>query len=108
MGASKVVAIERGCNPTSNAVSQTVEVVQRIGQVLEGIKKTPRWTSVRPVVWDESYLLKEGLRYELLVRGINSDSDVHTSRRLFRAVVTDKVPCDLRNLTIQSVEEPLG
>ena len=42
---------------------------------------------------------------ELQVRGISSDSDVHTLRKLFRAVVTDKVPCDVRNLTTRSVEE---
>ena len=52
-----------------------------------------------------NHLLKEELQYELLVRGINSDSDVHTLRKLFRAVVADKVPCDLRNLTTHSVEE---
>jgi len=38
-----------------------------------------------------NYLLKDELLYELLVRGISSDSDVHTLRKLFRAVVTDKV-----------------
>ena len=35
LGASKVVVIERGYNAHRNAVSQTVEVVQRIGQVIE-------------------------------------------------------------------------
>ena len=43
--------------------------------------------------------------YELQLRGISSDSDIHTLRKLFRAVVTDKVPCDVRNLTTRSVEE---
>jgi len=52
-----------------------------------------------------NYLLKEDLRYELLVRGITSDSDVHTLRKLFRAVVTENAPCDLSYLSTQSVEE---
>ena len=52
-----------------------------------------------------NHLLKDELLYELLVRGISSDSDVHTLRKLFRAVVTDKVVCDVRNLTTLSVEE---
>ena len=52
-----------------------------------------------------NYLLKDELLYELLVRGISSDSDVHTLRKLFRAGVTDKVTCDVRNLTTLRVEE---
>ena len=52
-----------------------------------------------------NYLLKDELLYELLVRRISSDSDVHTLRKLFHAVVTDKVTCDVRNLTTLSVEE---
>ena len=52
-----------------------------------------------------NYLLKDELLYELLVRRISSDSDVHTLRKLFRAVVTDKVTCDVCNLTTLSVEE---
>ena len=50
-------------------------------------------------------LLRGELVYELLVTGISSDSDFHTLCKLFRAVVTDKVPCNVRNLTTHSVEE---
>jgi len=53
-----------------------------------------------------NYLLKGVLQYELFVRGINSDSDVQTLRKLFRSVVAEILPVDLRNLSIQCVEEP--
>ena len=51
------------------------------------------------------YLLKDELQYELFVRGINSDSDVQTLRKLFRSVVAESLPVDLRNLSTQCVEE---
>jgi len=52
-----------------------------------------------------NHLLKDELQYELSARGISSDSDVQTLRRLFRSVVAEKLPVDLRNLSTQSVEE---
>jgi len=107
VGASKVAAIERGFKPHSKAVCQTVEVDQRIGQVVGvELRRCPGGRAyVLSCKMNPNYLLKEELRYELLVQGINSDSDVHTLRKLFRAVVADKVPCDLCNLSTQSVKE---
>jgi len=52
-----------------------------------------------------NYLLKDELQYELSARGISGDSDVQTLRKLFRSLVAEKVPVDLRNLSTQSVEE---
>jgi hypothetical protein len=51
------------------------------------------------------YLLKDELQYELSIRGISSDSDVQTLRKLFRSIVAEGLPVDLRNLSTQSVEE---
>ena len=54
---------------------------------------------------NRNYLLKDELQYEVCARGISSVSDVQTLRKLFRSLVTEKVPVDLRNLSTQSVEE---
>jgi len=52
-----------------------------------------------------NYQLKDELPYKLFVRGINSDSDVQTLRKLLRSVVAESLPVDLRNLSTQCVEE---
>ena len=52
-----------------------------------------------------NHLPKEELQYELSVRRISSDSNVQALRKLFRSVVAERVPFDLRNLSTQSVEE---
>jgi len=52
-----------------------------------------------------NYPLKDDLQYELSARGISSDSVAQTLRKLFRSLVAEKVPVDLRNLSTQSLEE---
>jgi hypothetical protein len=52
-----------------------------------------------------NYLLKDELQDELSARGISSDSDVQTFRKLFRSIVAERVSVDLRNLSTQSMEE---
>ena len=54
---------------------------------------------------NRNYLLKDELQYELSARGISSESDVQTLRKLFRSILGERVPVDLRNLSTQSVEE---
>ena len=51
------------------------------------------------------YLLKDELQCELSVLGSSSDRDVGMLRKLFRSIVAERVPVDLRNLSTHSVEE---
>jgi hypothetical protein len=55
-----------------------------------------------------NFLLKDELQYELKIRGINSEADIQTLRKLFRSVVAEGLPIDLCNLYSLSVEEPFG
>ena len=55
-----------------------------------------------------NFLLKDELQYELKIRGINSEADVQTLRKLFRSVVAEGLPSDLCNLYSLSVEELFG
>lgn len=52
-----------------------------------------------------NYLLKDELQYELLARGITSDCDVQTLRKLFRSLVAEKLQVELGNLRSQSVDD---
>ena len=52
-----------------------------------------------------NFLLKDELHCELKIRGISSDADVQTLRKLFRSVVSEGLPIDLRNLYPLSVVE---
>jgi hypothetical protein len=52
-----------------------------------------------------NYLLKGALQYELRIRGISSDADVHTLCRLFRSVVSEGLQVYLGNLSSLGVEE---
>ena len=52
-----------------------------------------------------NFLLKDELQYELNIRGINSEADVQTLRKLFRSVVAEGLRIDLCNLYSLSVEE---
>ena len=52
--------------------------------------------------------LKDELQYELCIRGIGSEVDVQTLRKLFRYVVSVGLPVDLRDLRPLGVEELYG
>jgi len=52
---------------------------------------------------NRNYLLKDELQYEISARVFSSDSDVQTLLKLFRSLVAEKLPVDLRNLNTQSV-----
>jgi len=54
---------------------------------------------------NRNFLLKDELQYELSARGISSDSDVQTLRKLFRSVEAEEVQVDLLNLSTQCVED---
>ena len=97
-----MVAVLRGFVQARKAVNQTVELNERSRQLVWILLR-----STRPLFGqvESRSLPRDELLYELLVRGISSSSDVHTLRKLFRAVRTDKVPCYVRNLTHRSVEE---
>jgi hypothetical protein len=43
--------------------------------------------------------------YEFWIRGMSSDADVQTLRRLFRSVVSEGLPIDVSNLSSLGVEE---
>jgi hypothetical protein len=45
-----------------------------------------------------NFLLKDELQYELCIHGISSDADIQTLRKLFRSVVSEGLPINLRNL----------
>jgi pullulanase/glycogen debranching enzyme len=42
--------------------------------------------------------LRDEVRYELCIRGVSSESDVQTLRKLLSTVVTENVPVDLKHL----------
>jgi hypothetical protein len=42
-----------------------------------------------------NFMLKDELLYELGIRGISSDADVQTLRKLFRSVVSEDLTVDL-------------
>ena len=46
-----------------------------------------------------NFLLKDELLYELCSRGISSEADVQTLRRLFRSVVSEDLPVDLSKVS---------
>jgi hypothetical protein len=55
-----------------------------------------------------NFLLKDELLYELGIRGIGSDADVQTLRRLFRSVVSEELPVDLSKVGSLGVEKLLS
>jgi hypothetical protein len=54
------------------------------------------------------FLLKDELLYELCIRGISSDTNVQTLRRLFKSLVSEGLPVDVSNLSSLGVEELYG
>jgi hypothetical protein len=52
-----------------------------------------------------NYLLKDELVYELAVRGIASEVDVSTLRKLFRMVVAEGIAVQINNLRTANVDE---
>ena len=52
-----------------------------------------------------NFLLKDELLYELGIRGISSNADVQTLRRLFRSGVSEGLPVDLSKVSSLSIEE---
>jgi hypothetical protein len=55
-----------------------------------------------------NFFLKAELQYELGVRGIRSDDNVQTLRKLFRSVVSRDLPVELRYLHSLGIEELYG
>jgi len=45
-----------------------------------------------------NFLLKDEVLYELGIRGITSDADVHTLRKLFQSVAAEDLPVDSKKL----------
>jgi hypothetical protein len=54
---------------------------------------------------NRNFSRKDELRYEICIRGINSDVDVQTLRRLFRSVVAEGLPVDLGKISPLGIEE---
>jgi hypothetical protein len=52
-----------------------------------------------------NFLLKDELLCELGIRGISSDADVQTLRRLFRSVVSEELAVDVSKVGSLGVEE---
>ena len=52
-----------------------------------------------------NFLLKDEILYELGIRGISSDADVQTLRRLFRSAVAEGLPVDLSKVSSLSIED---
>ena len=101
---TKMVAIELGCFPNNEGgLARCLSgPVNRTTMGLD-LKRTAAYAVLRSM--NPNYLLKDEFQYELSARGISTDSDVHLLRRLFRSLVAEKVPVDLRNLRTPSVEE---
>jgi hypothetical protein len=45
-----------------------------------------------------NYLLRDELQYELCIRGVNSDADVSTLRKLLRSVIAENLSVDVQHL----------
>jgi hypothetical protein len=52
-----------------------------------------------------NYLLKDELVYELEVRGITSETDVATLRKLFRMVIAEGIGVQINNLRTANIDE---
>jgi hypothetical protein len=52
-----------------------------------------------------NFLLKDELLYQWDIRGISSDADVQTLRRLFRSVVSQDLPVDVSKVGSLGVEQ---
>ena len=79
------------------------------GNLCAGSMRTVLLAGVVLSVQNESKFLAERRKhYELKIRGINSEADVQTLRKLFRSVVEEGLPIDLCNLYSLSVDELFG
>ena len=56
-------------------------------------------------VMNPNFLLKDEVLYELGIRGITSDADVHTLRKLFPSVAAEDLPVDSNKVSSLGTEE---